>query len=202
MPQPHGHPSQTFPSLRTHLRVVALLAVFSVAATERPRLAPDNNTEVEVKDCLSLAVRAVNDEDLEAFVGCFPESQHTRRRQEGGLLFVRHEMGMELKETHFLRKDDQRCDVAVRYRLLRTGQPVEIVSTVTLAKSDAGWRITKEKLLSAIEASYCGQDSDFSRVADLDRRRGDAQAGRDAMDAFNADFQIAPGGCANGRCGQ
>jgi hypothetical protein len=149
-----------------------------------------------------LAVRAVNDEDLEAFVGCFPESQHTRRRQEGGLLFVRHEMGMELKETHFLRKDDQRCDVAVRYRLLRTGRPVEIVSTVTLAKSDAGWRITKEKLLSAIEASYCGQDSDFIRVADLDRRRGDAQAGRDAMDAFNADFQIAPGGCANGRCGQ
>jgi len=193
------------------LRLIALLAVFSVAATERPGIAPDNATEVEVRDCLAVAVKAVNEEDVEAFVECFPEPQHARRRRETGLLFVRHEMGMELKETHFLHKDDQRCDVAVRYRLLRTGRPTEIVSTVTLAKSEAGWRITKEKLLSAMEASYCGRDSDFIRVADLDpppinppqgNAQGPADDFSDILQPINGDLRIVPGGCANGRCGQ
>jgi len=193
---------RTLPSPRTRLRVVALLAMTAIAGSERPAVAPDNDTEIEVKDCLELAVKAINDEDVDAFVGCFPESQHSRRRRETGLLFVRHEMGMELLETHFLQKKERRCEVAVRYRLLRTGRPSEIVSTVTLAKDEAGWRITKEKLISTIDASYRGCNGDYVPVADMDRRRGDAQAGRDAMDAFNADFQIAPGGCANGRCGQ
>ena len=67
-----------------------------------------------------------------------------------------------------------------------------------LAKSEAGWRITKEKLLSAMDASYRGSDGDFVPVADLGRNR----AGANVMDAMNAGFQIAPGGCANGRCGQ
>ena len=158
----------------------------------------DSDTEIEVKDCLAVAVKAVNDEDVDAFLDCFPVSQHPRRRRETGLLFVRHEMGMELLETHFLHKDDRKCEVAVRYRLLRTGRPTEIVSTVTLAKSEAGWRINKECLLSAMDASYRGSDGDFVPMADLDRNR----AGANVVDAMNAGFQIAPGGCANGRCGQ
>lgn len=147
-------------------------------------------------------MKAVNDEDVDAFLDCFPASQHSRRRREAGLLFVRREMGMELFETHFLHNDDRRCDVAVRYRLLRAGRPTKIVSTVTLVKSEAGWRVTKEKLLSAIEASCCGRDSDFIRVADLGRNPGGAQPNRDLLKGFNAGLQIPPGGCANGRCGQ
>jgi hypothetical protein len=179
-----------------------MLVMTSARGSVRLTVVTGNDTEIEVKDCLAVAVKAVNDEDVDAFLDCFPASQHSRRRRETGLLFVRHEMGMELLETHFLHKDDRRCDVAVRYRLLRTGRPTEIVSTVTLAKSEAGWRITKEKLLSAIEASYCGRDSDFIRVADLGRNPGGAQPNRDLLEEFNAGFQIAPGGCANGRCGQ
>jgi hypothetical protein len=158
--------------------------------------------EIEVKDCLSKAVKAVNDENVDAFLGCFPPSQHSRRRRETGLLFVRHEMGMELLETHFVSKDDRHCEVAVRYRLLRTGRPSEIVSTVMLAKNEAGWRITKEKLLSAIDASYRGCNGDHVPVADLGRKPEGAPPNRDLLDGFNAGFQIAPGGCANGRCGQ
>lgn len=199
---PHDLPSFTFSSPRTRLRIVALLAMTAVAGSERLGVATDNDTEIEVKDCLATAVKAVNDEDVEAFVDCFPASQHSRRRRETGLLFVRHEMGMELLETHFLNKDDRRCEVAVRYRLLRTGRPSEIVSTVVLAKDEAGWRITKERLLSAIDASYRGCNGDYVPVADLARNPGGAQPNRDVIVNFDAEFQIAPGGCANGRCGQ
>ena len=185
-----------------HFRIIAMLAMTSVAGSERLGVAPDNDTEIEVKDGREWAVKAVNDEDVDAFVRCFPESQQSHRRRETGLLFVRYEMGMELLETHFLRKDEGRCEVAVRYRLRRTGRPSEIVSTVTLAKDEAGWRITKEKLISAIDASYRGCNGVYVPAADIDPRGGNAQAGCDAMDAVNADFQIAPGGCANGRCGQ
>ncbi len=177
-------------------------AMTSAGASERLTVAPDNGTEVEVKDCLALAVKAVNDEDLEAFVQCFPESQHSRRRRETGLMFVRHEMGMELIETQFLQKDERRCEVAVRYRLLRTGRPSEIVSTVTLAKDEAGWRITKERLMSEIDKSSRGCSGDYIAVAEMDRNRGNARAGNDVPDQLNAGFQVAPGGCANGRCGQ
>ena len=185
-------------SLTLILNLAFMLAMTSARGSDRLTVVIDNDTEIEVKDCLAVAVKAVNDEDVDAFLDCFPASQHSRRRRETGLLFVRHEMEMELLETHFLHKDDRRCDVAVRYRLLRTGRPTEIVSTVTLAKSEAGWRITKEKLLSAMDASYRGSDGDFVPVADLGRNR----AGANVMDAMNAGFQIAPGGCANGRCGQ
>jgi hypothetical protein len=181
---------------------VGLSAMTSAGASERLTVAPDNGIEAEVKDCLTLAVKAVNDEDVEAFVQCFPESQHSRRRRETGLMFVRHEMGMELIETQFLTKDEHRCEVAVRYRLLRTGRPSEIVSTVTLAKDEAGWRITKERLLSEIDKSYRGCGGDYIAVAEMDRNRGNARDGRDVLDQFNAGFQVVPGGCANGRCGQ
>jgi hypothetical protein len=107
-----------------------MLVMTSARGSDRLTVVTDNAMEVEVRDCLAVAVKAVNDENVEAFVGCFPEPQHARRRRETGLLFVRHEMGMELLETHFLHKDDRKCEVAVRYRLLRTGRPTEIVSTV------------------------------------------------------------------------
>jgi len=202
MPWPVIRVTRSSGSLILILNLAFMLAMTSARGSDRLTVVIDNDTEIEVKDCLAVAVKAVNDEDVDAFLDCFPASQHSRRRRETGLLFVRHEMGMELLETHFLHKDDRRCDVAVRYRLLRTGRPTEIVSTVTLAKSEAGWRITKEKLLSAIEASYCGRDSDFIRVADLGRNPGGAEPNRDLLEEFNAGFQIAPGGCANGRCGQ
>ncbi len=202
MPWPVIHVTRSSGSLTLILNLAFMLVMTSARGSDRLTVVTGNDTEIEVKDCLAVAVKAVNDEDVDAFLDCFPASQHSRRRRETGLLFVRHEMGMELLETHFLHKDDRRCDVAVRYRLLRTGRPTEIVSAVTLAKSEAGWRITKEKLLSAIEASHCGRDSDFIRVADLGRNPGGAQPNRDLLEEFNAGFQLAPGGCANGRCGQ
>jgi hypothetical protein len=185
-------------SLTLILNLAFMLAMTSARGSDRPTVVTDNDTEIEVKECLATAVKAVNDENVDAFLECFPRSQHSRRRRETGLMFVRHEMGMELLETHFLHKDDRKCEVAVRYRLLRTGRPTEIVSTVVLAKEEAGWRINKESLLSAMDASYRGSDGDFVPVADLGRNR----AGANVMDAMNAGFQIDPGGCANGRCGQ
>jgi hypothetical protein len=116
-------------------------------------------------------------------------------------MFVRHEMVMELLETHFLNNEDRRCEVAVRYRVLRTGRSTGIVSTVMLAKEDAGWRIIKEHLLSAIDVSCRGGSGDFVPVADLSPSRADPQVGRDLLDGFNWGFRIVPGGCAKGRCG-
>ena len=82
------------------LNLAFMLAMTSARGSDRLTVVTDNDTEIEVKDCLALAVKAVNDEDVDAFLDCFPASQHSRRRRETGLWFVRHEMGMELLAYH------------------------------------------------------------------------------------------------------
>jgi len=161
---------------------------------DRIKVSADNVIEMEIKDCIKSAVKAVNDEDLDGYLACFPASQHARRRRETGLLFVQHQVGMELLESHCLEKNDGRCEVAVRYCLLRDEKPTEIVATLTLSKSDEGWLITKEKVLT----SKAHREEGPIRVADLGRQR-DAL---NLLEQVNAGFQFAPGGCANGRCGE
>ena len=76
-----------------------MLIMTSARGSDRPAVATDNDTEIDVRDYQATAARAVNDEDVDAFLGCLSRSQHSRHRRETVQMFVRHEMGMELLET-------------------------------------------------------------------------------------------------------
>lgn len=91
----------------------------SVAGSERVTVSTDNVVEIEVKDCIQTAVKAMNGEDIDTFVQCFPESQTARKRRDTGLFSVQHQVGTELLEPHFLQIHEEHSDVAIRYRLLR-----------------------------------------------------------------------------------
>jgi hypothetical protein len=61
-----------------------------VLAGERLRVDPGNVDEAEIKDCLKVAERAANDEDLDACTSCFCLRLQNPMRRRLGLLFVQH----------------------------------------------------------------------------------------------------------------
>ena len=107
---------------------------------------PGNALEIEIGDCLKAAERAANDEDLDGYTSCFCFRLQKPMRRRIGLLFVQHDIGLEIIDSHVLKKTETAGEVAVKYRASLSVNTAEIVSLLALSKEDGAWKIGKEKI--------------------------------------------------------
>lgn len=117
-------------------------------AADRVRLARDNADDIDTRDCVRHAAEAVATENLDAYVGCFVDRQQPLVRRRAALVFVRHELGLELLDSQLIGVVGQKADVAVRYRLSFSETSYDIVSVVSLVREKDAWRIAREQVQS------------------------------------------------------
>jgi len=137
----------------------------STAAAPRARVRvviPDQD-EIGVKKCIDTAVNAANDEDLEAFLGCFATPTRAAIRRRMALLFVRHEISVELVDKHLISRDKNRAEIALNYTTTLAEEIHEVVSLVELLQENDRWLIRRESIVSKSvkrprqsESSACG----------------------------------------------
>lgn len=124
-------------------------------------------------------------------------------RRRIGLLFVQHDISLEIVDSHVLQQTDTSGEIAVKYRASLSANTAEIVSFLALSKEDGAWKIGKEK----IHASRNRRDerSASERSGDDNNQfhfGGGGAVLRNPNDALlPRDIGQRPGGCANGRCG-
>ena len=181
---------------------VGLAAVSPGRAVAGDRLKmADNSAETGVKDRMEAAARAVCEENLEAFLGCFAAKDRDRLRRRVALLFVTHTLDLELLDSHVVAQSEAKAELAVHYRVALSEDNYAIVSIIGFVKEEGDWRIAREQ----IEAStYRGRGGSATSEGGQAFRFGGGGA---ALEPLNEDFlpkdigRRPGGGCANGRCG-
>ena len=98
-------------------------------AGERLRVDPGNVDEIKIEDCLKVAERAANEEDLAAYTSCFCLRLQNPMRRRIGLLFVQHDIALEIVDSHVLKQTETSGEIAVKYRASLSANTAEIVST-------------------------------------------------------------------------
>jgi len=187
--------------------VAGFLAGPAVAAparadtTDRPWMRTDNAIEIDVKDRAQTAAQAVADEDLEAYLGCFTEKLRPKLRRQAAILFVTHEVGLELLDSQLLGEQGRKAELAIKYRTTLSAESWDIVSLLELVLEDNDWRIAGEHVRARAAVSRCGP-SGCSGGQVFRFGGGDAVFNAPPDDGLPADIGRRPGGgCANGRCG-
>jgi hypothetical protein len=172
-------------------------------AAERLRVDPGNVLEIEIGDCLKAAERAANDEDLDGYTSCFCFRLRKPMRSRIGLLFVQHDIGLEIVDSHVLKKTETAGEIAVKYRASLSANTAEIVSVLALSKEDGAWKIGKEKIQTSRIRHDGRSSSQGSGGEKVQFNFGGAGAvilnQNDPL--LPKDIGQRPGGCANGRCG-
>jgi hypothetical protein len=192
-----------FRSVPALLLGLTLVIQRPAAAADRLVVSASNDTEICVRDCVREAARAVSEEDLDAFVGCFTERQRPKIRRKAAMVFVTHTLDLELLDNHILSESGDKAEIAVKYRMMLTDDGYDIVSLLGMVKESGDWRIATEKVESNVplvrsrSASSCGGPVfRFGGGGDVILRGGDPE------DFLPKDIGRQPGrGCANGRCG-
>lgn len=119
-----------------------------VPSPPRIRLSANNSSEIDMRDCLILAVEAVNAEDLDGFMNCFAGGVQAKIRKPAAMRFVKHDVSMELVDSHIIKVGKTTGEVAVRYRVLLSDDRFDVVSLVALKHERGSWRINAEKIQS------------------------------------------------------
>jgi len=191
---------------RRIVRVVVIVAGAALGmasraeATDRPQMRTDNATEIDIKDRARTAAQAVADENLEAFLGCFTEKLRPKLRRQAAILFVTHELGLELVDSQVVSEQDRKAELAVKYRATLSAESWDIVSLLDLVREDNDWRIAGEQVRTRAAVSRCGPRGCSS--GPVFRFGGGDAVFNPGDDGLPADIGRRPGGgCANGRCG-
>lgn len=188
-------------AMRPALWAAAAAVAVPCAAEERVRMAVDNVAQIDIRDCVQAAAQAVADENLDAFVGCFAQKLRPQIRRQAAMLFVAHEIDLELLDSHLVEESGVKAEVAVKYRVTMTEPCYDIISIVNLSREQDAWRIMREQVKSRLmtrgHSACAGSEDQVFRfgggAAVLDPR---------AADFLPGDVGRQPGGgCANGRCG-
>lgn len=188
--------------------IVALATLAGGAARAADQVKPgrvkmvDNSREAGIQDCVRRAAKAVCDEDLGGFLGCFTEKERSRIRRKTALLFVTHTLELEIVDSHVLGEAKGRAELAVNYQVRLTDKSHGLVSILDLTAEEGRWLIAGEQVQTVSRdprddrsASSAGQVFRFGGG-------GDAVLGAGPEDFLPRDIGRAPGrGCANGRCG-
>lgn len=180
--------------------LVATAPMPAAAAQERPRMRVDNVAEIDVMDCVRNAAEAVADENLDAYIGCFSEKVRPKLRRQAAIVFVTHDVGLELLDSHLVGDAGKTADIAVKYRATLSAESWDIVSMLGLVREGGSWRIAAEKVQARAavgrreSGSSGGQVFRFGGGGDVVLNPGN--------ELLPADIGRRPGGgCANGRCG-
>jgi len=160
----------------------------------------DNVVAIDVKDRVRNAAEAVAAEDLDGYVGCFREKQRSKLRRQAAILFVTHEVGLELLDSQLMSDQDRKAEIAVKYRATLSADSWEIVSLIDLVREDDDWRIAGEQVRTRAAVGRCGPRGCSS--GPVFRFGGGDAVFNPGGDGLPADIGRRPeGGCANGRCG-
>ncbi|MEI7929404.1 MAG: hypothetical protein WCH40_12705 [Verrucomicrobiales bacterium] len=189
-------------------------------AEERLRVSAGNRESIEIRDQFKAVETAANAEDLDAYVECFSERLRKPLRHRIGMLFVKHEISMEILDSHVLESSELSAQVAVKYRARLSGRSYDVVSILGMIKEYDHWRINKETIhstqrIDSDRTASCGSACGMKQF-----QFGGGQAGGNlplnwdpfnppahlidpALEHLRGDIGIMPGrGCAAGRCGQ
>jgi hypothetical protein len=195
-----------------------LLLAGGEAAETRPVAVSRESTAM--RERLQSVEDAVNDENLDAYAECFIPRVRKPLRRRVAMLFVRHEMAMEILDSHVLSSSETGGEIAVKYRAVLSGRASEVVAVLGMTKEDGVWRISKETIHSAQVVSSgvtadcgsaCGMRSfqlGGGQVCGAVPRNWDpynppADLIDPALEHLRGDIGILPGrGCSSGRCGQ
>ncbi len=117
-------------------------------ATDTPRLrvSEDLSDPRTVRNCLSAACEAANTENLDGFLECFTSTTKRKLRKPAAVLFVQHEVSMELLDSQIIEQTEGRSEAAVKYRTKRSDDTYTVVSLVDLKKENGYWKISKERI--------------------------------------------------------
>ena len=158
------------PSPLSLLTAVVLIAAGLVAparaddpaAPPRGRVAmviPDPD-EIDIADCLEMAVDAANKENLDGFLECFATSTRSAVRRQMALFFVQHAVSIDLVDKQLVTRDRDHAELAVNYTTSLTGQEHDIVSFLQLVREDKRWVIRNESIVSrTVRRSSSGSSS-------------------------------------------
>ena len=107
-------------------------------ATDTPRLrvSEDLSDPRTVRNCLSAACEAANTENLDGFLECFTSTAKRKLRKPAAVLFVQHEVSMELLDSQIIEQSEARSEAAVKYRTKRSDDTYTVVSLVDLKKEN------------------------------------------------------------------
>lgn len=189
-------------------------------AEERLRVSAGNRETIELRDQIKAVETAANSEDVDACVECFSERIRKPLRHRIGMLFVKHEISMEILDSHVLEWSERSAQVAVKYRATLSGRTYDVVSILGMIKKDDHWQINKETIHSTHRIDYdrtasCGSACGMKQfqfgggqvVGNLphnwDPFNPPAHLIDPALEHLPGDIAIMPRrGCAAGQCGQ
>lgn len=120
----------------------------SAAPPPRPRLtvSEDLSHPSSVQGCLSAACEATNSEDLDAFLDCFTTGTRKKLRRPAAMLFVQHDVSMELVDHKVVEHAGNKAQAAVKYVTTRSGSRYTVFSMVHMQREQGYWKIAKESI--------------------------------------------------------
>ena len=113
---------------------------------QRITVSEDLSDNSSVSGCLAAACEAANAEDLVRFMDCFTASMQRKLRKPAAMLFVEHDVSLDLLATQVIKQTDQHSQVVVKYRVQQSEDCYTIISTLELEKESGGWKISREKI--------------------------------------------------------
>ena len=132
---------------------VLMPARSEVAETGRIRVSEDLSDPRTVRNCLSAACEAANSEQLDEFLNCFTTTAKKKLRKPAAVLFVQHEVSMELLDSQIIEQGEARSEAAVKYRTKWSDDTYTVVSLVDLKKENGYWKISKERIQTVEHSS-------------------------------------------------
>ena len=149
-------------SMTTHSHYLPsrLLLAMCLTLTDRPIMADDGSAPIQshprltvsedlchpssVQGCLSAVCKATSSEDLDAFLDCFTTSTRRKLRKPAALMFVQHDVAMELIDQEIIQQTENKAQVAAKYTTTRSGNRYTVLSVVDMQKEHGYWKIAKE----------------------------------------------------------
>jgi hypothetical protein len=121
-------------------------STISSPANARLRMAPDTLEQTDPRNCVSQAAEMANAENLAGYLECFSAGSQKKLRKEAALFFARHEVEMDLLDTHVIKESPTKSELAVRYRAKLSDSQYDVVSLVAVKKENGYWKIAGEKI--------------------------------------------------------
>jgi hypothetical protein len=112
----------------------------------RVTVSEDLSHPSSVQGCLSATCEAANAEDLDAFLECFTRGARKKLRKPAAVLFVQHDVDMELVDHKIVQQTGNRAQAAVKYVTTRSGNKYTIFSFVDMQREHGYWKIARESI--------------------------------------------------------
>ncbi|MEI7928695.1 MAG: hypothetical protein WCH40_09100, partial [Verrucomicrobiales bacterium] len=118
----------------------------SSPAPARLRMATDTLEQTDPRNCVSQAAEMANAENLAGYLECFAAGSQKKLRKEAALFFARHEVEMDLLDSHVIKEGPTKSELAVRYRAKLSDSQYDVISLVAVKKENGYWKISSEKV--------------------------------------------------------